>query len=153
MPAKEKKKTPKQLLALAEARIGQLSLDLSAKERDLGDVIARLASSNSGLKDVIARQEMLIETSSNARELKLRVELSEAKAKIRELQEKVKLGREAFASQETQDAERQHLLRQLAEAVGTREIMEKAHAAEIYGFKSSMSQFTKQLEDKFKVGN
>ena len=128
-----------------------LQNELQLKTKDLGDVISRLASSNADLKDLVVKQEVQLASSFDARELKLRLDLSQARLEVRDLKEIEKQGREARAAIETHEAERLHLQRQLAEAVGAREVMERAHATELLVYKQSVTKVTVHLEAKFKV--
>ena len=151
MPPKAKKKTPKQLLAESEARGVALTAELARREKELGDTIARLALSNTECKALILKQDEALARTFDAREVALRIELSDAKEAIRRLQGEVLQGREALAVLDSHELERAQLQRQVAEAVGTREVMEKAHAADTYAQKQAIVSLRAQMEDKFKV--
>ena len=151
MPPKAKKKTPKQLLAESEARGVALTAELARREKELGDTIARLAHSNTECKALILKQDEALARTFDAREVALRIELSDAKEAIHRLQDEVLQGREALAVLDSHELERAHLQRQAAEAVGTREVMEKAHAAELYAQKQAIVSLRAQMEEKFKV--
>lgn len=151
MPPKVKKKTPKQLLAEAEVQIVALKGELLHREKELGDTIHRLSSSVTECKAVIIRQDEVLAKSFNVREVALRVELAEARDQISRLQTENIFGKEAIAAYDSCEAERAQLQRQLAETVGTREVMEKVHTAEAYALKQSLVSLRAQMEDKFKV--
>jgi hypothetical protein len=151
MPPKIKKKTPKQLLAEAEARGAALTLELARRECELGDTISRLAGNVAECKGLILKQDEALARTFDAREVALRIELADAKERIHRLQGEALLGREALAALDTYEGERAQLQRQVAEAVGTREVMEKAHAAESYAQKQAIVSLRAQMEEKFKV--
>ena len=151
MPPKAKKKTPKQLLAESEARASALQAELQRREKELGDTIARLAGTVTECKGLIVRQEEELARSFNVREVSLRVELADARERCHSLQAQVLQAREALAAAETHENERQQLQRQIAEAVGTREVMEKAHSAEVTAQKQAIVSLRAQMEDKFRV--
>ena len=151
MPPKAKKKTPKQLLAEAEARGAALELELARREAELGDTIARLAGTVTQCKELIVKQDAQLARSFDAREVALRIELADARERIHRLQGEALQGREALAALDTHENERAQLLRQVAEAVGSREVMEKAHAAESYAQKQALVSLRAQMEEKFKV--
>lgn len=153
MPPKPKKKTPKQLLAEAELLVLALRQELQSTKKDYGEILSRMATANSELKGVVLKQELQLASSFDARELKLRLDLSQARLEVRDLKEIEKAGREARAAIETHEAERLHLQRQLAEAVGAREVMERAHATELLVYKQSVTKVTVGLEQKFKVSH
>jgi len=149
-PAKAKKLTPKQQLAAAEARIAHLAAEMASKERELGDTIARLATTLAEYKAIIFKQNEQLESGFDVREKRLQVELAAAKSRIAEL-ERVAVDRgEAAAAASTAEAERQVLLRQVAEAVASREAAERAHVAEVVAVKQGMVSLRLRLEEKFK---
>ena len=151
MPPKAKKKTPKQLLAEAEARSAALALELARREAELGDTITRLAATVTECKGLILKQDAQLARSFDAREVALRIELADARERIHRLQGEALQGRQALAALDTHENERAQLLRQVAEAVGSREVMEKAHAAESFAQKQAIVSLRAQMEEKFKV--
>ena len=149
-PSKPKKLTPKQQLAAAEARIAQLTLEMAAKEAALGDTIARLASTLTEYKAIIFKQTQQLETGFDVREKRLQAELTVARSRIAELERCAVDRGEAAAVAASAEAERQVLLRQVAEAVASREAAERAHAAELMATKQAMVSLRLRLEEKFK---
>lgn len=151
MPAaKAKKLSPKQQLAAAEARIAQLTLEMAAKEKELGDTIARLAGTLSEYKQIIFKQNLQLDSSFDLREKRLQAELTAARSRVVELERTAIDRGEAAAAAASAEAERTVLLRQVAEAVASREAAERAHAAELMAMKQSMASLRLRLEERFK---
>ena len=151
MPPKPKKQTPKQLLAIAEARVAALTHENAVRERELGDTIARLAASIAECKQIILKQQQELASTFDARVAKLQVELSAERATVAALQQAALSTRAAQAESDTLEAERAHLLRQVAEAVASREAAERSHVADIMAMKQGMTSLRLRLEEKFKV--
>jgi hypothetical protein len=149
-PAKAKKLSPKQQLAAAEARIAQLTVEMAGKEKELGDTIARLAGTLSEYKAIIFKQNAQLESTFDVREKRLQVELSVARSRIAELERQSVDRGEAAAAAASAEAERSVLLRQVAEAVASREAAERAHAAEEMAMKQGLSSLRLRMEEKFK---
>jgi hypothetical protein len=146
-----KKKSPKQLLAEAEAALLALAAEKAAREKELGDTIARLAGSLAECKALLASEAAASEGGLRVRESALRVELAAARARVRELEELLTVSREAGAAASVAETERMALLQQCAEVVASREHAERVHASEKAALVASQAAVRMRFEEAFKV--
>lgn len=148
-PKKEKKKTPKQIIAALEAEVASLKLERAAASLKSNDDSARLATTIETLKALLLSQQKEVDASRDAVEKELRLEISKLMAENERLKDAAGTARENAQGIVTLQGERIKLLKQVADAVASREAAEKAHAQHAHEMQSNINSLKARLETVF----
>lgn len=146
---KAKAKPPKVIIKELETALQELQTAKAVREKELLDMNTRLTDTIDNLKSIILTQTKERDAVHETIEKELRYDLSTANHEIQKFKEELALSKANAAELRTLKGERMNLLRQLSEAIASREEAEKNHALETHDLTSRITGLKARLETVF----